>query len=200
MGLWTVQDRPEDFLGYIGVGQIVDYAEGEKLSLEYVRRIALETGNREAAEELAGIDPAYRAGSWYDDLTTQRRWLLAFGGVYRTAKSYRHELRMLLEAPEYSLADAAWWPLGSGNSLRRLWPELMEVDFFESAPRIDVPVYFLSGRYDYNAPAELTRAYYEGLDAPQGKRMIRFEESAHDVFFDQPEELAGVLARILEGV
>jgi pimeloyl-ACP methyl ester carboxylesterase len=76
----------------------------------------------------------------------------------------------------------------------------MEVDFFKSATRIDVPVYFLSGRYDYNAPAELTQAYFEGLDAPQGKRMIWFEESAHDVFFDQPEELADVLVRILGGV
>jgi pimeloyl-ACP methyl ester carboxylesterase len=200
LGLWTVQDRPEDFLGYIGVGQIVNYAEGEKLSLEYVRRIARETGNRKAADELAGIDPAYRTGEWYDDLMTQRRWLLAFGGVYRTADSYGHELRMLLEAPEYSLADAAWWPLGSGNSLRRLWTELMAVDFFDSAPRIGVPVYFLSGRHDYNAPSELTQAFYERLDAPRGKEMIWFEDSAHDVFFDQPEMLTDVLMDILREV
>jgi pimeloyl-ACP methyl ester carboxylesterase len=199
LGLWTVRDRPQDFLGYIGVGQIVDYGEGERISLEYVRRVARERGDDRAMEELAGVDPAYRSVGWYDELMTQRRWLLAFGGVYRMSDNYLHEMRMLFAAPEYSLVDAAWWPLGSGNSLRRLWPELMKVDFFESVPRIEVPVFFLSGRYDYNAPAELTRAYFERLEAPLGKRMIWFEQSAHDVFFDQGEELTAELLRIRRG-
>jgi pimeloyl-ACP methyl ester carboxylesterase len=199
LGLMTVRDHPEDFLGYIGASQVVNYAEGEKLSLEYVRRIARETGNRKAAEELAGIDPAYRSDDWYAQLIKERSWLLKFGGVYHTADNYQHEMRMLLGASEYSFLDFAWWPMGSDLSLRTLWPELMPLDFFESAPRIEVPVIFLAGRYDANAPSELTRAYFERLEAPNGKQWIWFEESAHDIFFDQPDKLVEELIRIKRG-
>jgi pimeloyl-ACP methyl ester carboxylesterase len=106
---------------------------------------------------------------------------------------------VLLGAPEYSFLDFAWWPMGSDASLRTVWPEWMNLDFSESAPRIEVPVVFLAGRYDYNAPTGLTQAYFERLQAPQGKRMIWFEESAHVIFFDQPDlvvnELAGIRGR-----
>jgi pimeloyl-ACP methyl ester carboxylesterase len=196
LGLMTVRDHPEDFLGYIGVSQMVNYAEGEKLSLEYVRRIALETNNRQAVEELARIDPAYRSDDWYDQLMRERSWLLKFGGVYHTADNYRHELRMLLAASEYSFLDFAWWPMGSDLSLRALWPELMRLDFFESAPRIEVPMVFLAGRYDYNAPTGLVQAYFERLQAPLGKRLIWFENSAHDIFFDQPDKLVEELTKL----
>jgi pimeloyl-ACP methyl ester carboxylesterase len=198
LGLLTVRDHPEDFLGYIGVSQVVNYAEGERLSLEYVRRIARETENRTAVEELERIDPAYRSGDWYADLTRERGWLLKFGGVYHTGDNYRHELRMLLGAPEYSFLDFAWWPMGSDLSLRTLWPELMSLNLFESVPRIEVPVFFLEGRLDANAPFELAQAYYERLLAPRGKRLIWFEESAHDIFFDQPDALVDALVGILQ--
>jgi pimeloyl-ACP methyl ester carboxylesterase len=199
LGLMTVRDHPEDFLGYIGVSQIVNYAAGERLSLEYVRRIARETNNRKAAEELAGIDPAYRSADWYPQLMLERGWLLKFGGVYRSADNYAHEMRMLLGASEYSFLDFAWWPTGSDLSLRTLWPGLMSLNLSDAAPRIEVPVFFLAGRFDANAPTELTQAFFERLQAPQGKQMIWFEESAHDIFFDQPDKLVEELTRIKRG-
>jgi pimeloyl-ACP methyl ester carboxylesterase len=199
LGLMTVRDHPEDFLGYIGVSQVVSYAEGERLSLAYARGIARETDNRKAVEELERIDPAYRSDDWYAQLMRERSWLLKFGGVYHTADNYRHEMRMLFGASEYSFLDFAWWPMGSDLSIRVLWPELMRLDFFESAPRIEVPVVFLAGRYDYNAPTELIQAYFERLQAPQGKHLIWFEESAHDIFFDQPDKLMEELTKMIRG-
>ncbi|MBN2084111.1 MAG: alpha/beta hydrolase [Anaerolineales bacterium] len=165
LGLRTVRVHPEDFLGYIGVSPLVNYAEGKRLSLEQVRRIARETNDRKAVEELAGNNPACRPDCWHAQLMRERSWLLKFGGVYHTADNYRHEMRMLLGASEYSFLDVAWRPMGSDLSLRTLWPEIMRLDFLESAPRIDVPVVFLAGRYDCNAPAGLTQAYFDRLQA-----------------------------------
>jgi len=91
--------------------------------------------------------------------------LLKIGGVYHTADNYRHDMGVLLGAPEYSFLDFAWWPMGSDASLRTVWPELM-------------------------------REYFERLDAPGGKRMTWFDESAHDIFFDQPQLLVEELIRI----
>ena len=196
LGLWTVHDYPADFYAYISVSQEVDYQAGERLSLAYVQQVARDTNNQAAMQDLAGIDPAYRTGDWYEQLMRQRKWLLAFGGVYQTANSYTHEVWMMLKAQEYSLIDCALWPLSSSKSLQTLWPELMRLNFFESVRQIDVPVYFLVGRHDYNAPFELTAAYYERLRALQGKYLIWFDDSAHDLFFDQPQAVLAELIKI----
>jgi pimeloyl-ACP methyl ester carboxylesterase len=45
---------------------------------------------------------------------------------------------------------------------------------------IEVPVYFLEGRYDYEAPAVLAERYFQLLKAPR-KELIWFERSAHFV-------------------
>jgi pimeloyl-ACP methyl ester carboxylesterase len=196
LGLWTIQDYPEDFHAFISVGQEVNYTEGEIISLAYVQKIAEDTNNQQAVEELANIDPSYKTKDWYAQLMAERKWLLAFGGVYHTTTNQNHEVNMLLNAQEYSFIDFALWPFGSRASLQTLWPELMQVNALVSIPRLDVPVYFLVGRHDFNAPFELTQAYYERLEAPQGKQIIWFENSAHDIFFDQPQELVNELVKI----
>ncbi len=59
-----------------------------------------------------------------------------------------------------------------------MWPELSAIDFFEQAPKLDVPVYFFTGRHDYNTPYEISQRYFEMLDAPH-KEYIWFEKSGH---------------------
>jgi pimeloyl-ACP methyl ester carboxylesterase len=196
LGLWTAHDYPDDFLAFISVSQVVDYQNGEKISLAYVQKVADDTHNQTAMQELANINPAYQSSDWYDQLMWERKWLLTFGGVYHSTNSYMHEVWMLLKAREYSFIDFCFWPISSNKSLQTMYPELMQINFFESVPRVDVPVYFLVGQYDYNAPSELTRAYFEGLQAPQGKQLIWFDDSAHDLFFDQPRAVVNELVKI----
>ena len=189
IGLALADRYPDDFFAYISVSQLVNVSEGERLSLEYVQRMAEETRDKRAVAELAGIDPAYHSGDWFRQLTFERNWLLHFGGVYHTTSSYSHEIWMMLKAHEYSLTEVALWPGRSSASLKQLWPELMAINFFEMVPTVHCPVYFFVGSYDYNAPGQLTQAYYNQLEAPAGKHLIWFGNSAHDLFFDEPGKL-----------
>lgn len=198
LGLSLAARYPADFAAFISVSQVVDYRAGEKLSLEYARESARRVGAAPAVAELASVDPAYTFPDWQAQLGTERKWLLAFGGVYHTTNSFSHELGMLLTAPEYSLLEAGLWPLGSSQSLGQMWPELMKVNFFDEVPALGCPVYFFVGRYDYNSPWALTEAYYQKLDAPAGKHLIWFENSAHDIFFDEPEQLTREVLAVLE--
>ena len=54
-------------------------------------------------------------------------------------------------------------------------------------PHLDVPTVFLAGRFDYKAPFELVEDYVADLEAPAGKRLVAFEESAHVVFLEERE-------------
>jgi pimeloyl-ACP methyl ester carboxylesterase len=198
IGLELAARYPQDFYAYIAVSQVVALAEGERLSLDYAREAARQAGNEKAIAKLAGIDPAYRSDDWFHQLVTERNWLLHFGGVYHTTNSYNHEIRMLLQAPEYSFFDFCLWPLASSRSLKQLWSEIMKVDFSTAVQELHVPVYFFAGRYDYNTPTQLVERYSLRLRDSAGKQLIWFENSAHDIFFDEPDRVVAETLAILE--
>jgi pimeloyl-ACP methyl ester carboxylesterase len=198
IGLPLAARYPQDLYAYIAVSQIVQPAEGERLSLERVRQAARQAGNTSASAELAAIDPSYRRPDWFQQISTERKWLLQLGGVYHTATSYSHEIGMMLKAREYSLAEFALWPGRSSASLKALWGQVMGVNFFKSTPAVGCPVYFFVGRYDDNVPGQLTAAYYAQLAAPAGKHLIWFENSAHDLFFDEPGPVVRETLNVLD--
>ncbi len=189
IGLSLVKRYPEDFLAYLAVSQEIEPAQAERISLEFTRQRAQQAGNQAAISELSGIDPAYASPDWYRQLMEERKWLLHFGGVYHTSNSYTHEIWLMLKAHEYSLAEVSLWPGRSSASLKQLWPEVMGVNFYETVPSLDCPVIFFVGRFDENAPAQLTKEYYQKLVAPARKRLVWFENSAHDIFYDEPQKL-----------
>ena len=92
---------------------------------------------------------------------------------------------MLLTCPEYTLRDIVGFfrmPVTS----KHIWPQLVDLDFFTQAPRLDVPVYLFTGRYDYQTPFEITERYFDILEAPH-KELIWFEDSAHVMVLSDPE-------------
>jgi pimeloyl-ACP methyl ester carboxylesterase len=63
-------------------------------------------------------------------------------------------------------------------------------------PRIDVPVILLQGRHDYVAPVSILEAYYQALQAPKGKQIIWFDESAHMPQWEEPGKFRDTLLTI----
>ncbi len=79
-------------------------------------------------------------------------------------------------------------------SFEKLWREIFyQSNLFEQAPRIDVPVYFLLGRYDWVVTAEVAQRYFGKLEAPRGKQLIWFEQSGHWPHFAEPEKYRDLL-------
>jgi pimeloyl-ACP methyl ester carboxylesterase len=197
-GLSLASRFPEDYSAYIAVGQVVDFSQGEKLSLEWVRQKAEADHNTQAISDLRSINPAYTDSDWSNQLSRERKWLLYYGGVYHTAKNYNHEMKMLFDAPEYSWLEKMLWPLGSSASLKSMWPSLMSFRFTDNLKQVDIPILFISGRYDMNVPAELSESFFQQLKAPGGKKWVWCEKSAHDVFYDEPDTLMQAILQMSE--
>jgi L-proline amide hydrolase len=66
-------------------------------------------------------------------------------------------------------------------------------------PVSKIPVFFFAGRYDYVTPGELAEDYFEMLEAP-AKRFIWFENSAHDVQYDEPDKFSQEIIRTAQEV
>ena len=73
--------------------------------------------------------------------------------------------------------------------------ELPETDLNEDIHKVEVPVYFLMGKYDFITPS--TKLFYEQLEAPD-KELIIFENSGHVPSLDEPKKFENELLRVFK--
>ncbi len=66
------------------------------------------------------------------------------------------------------------------------------IDFTTQATKLQVPVYFLEGRWDVNAMTSFVERYYQVLQAPH-KELIWFEKSGHTPMAYEPNKVVDVL-------
>ena len=182
LGVLTVQRHPELYHAYVGVGQAVDMREGERISYEWTLAQAQKAGDTRSVARLQAVGPPPYLGELRPKLMTQRRILGKYGGeVHGNPRGGMSTLlRGLLSSSEYSWPDRINVFRGIFLNMRLMWPKIMLIDLRVQASEIKVPVYFLEGRYDYEAPAVLAERYFQLLRAPR-KTLIWFEQSAHFV-------------------
>jgi pimeloyl-ACP methyl ester carboxylesterase len=81
----------------------------------------------------------------------------------------------------------------TGNTVR-LWNKVLVTDITVEVPKLDVPVYFLLGRYDYTTSYTLAKAYVKKLQAPL-KGFHTYEHSAHSPIFEGAEKTRTILRK-----
>lgn len=187
LGVWMVQREPDLFHAFIGTGQMVAFLENDLICYKFVLELANDRGNEKKIEQLInqGPPPYYGNGVALKEaafLTETFSYMNAdpaiTGGGFNTFED--------LAGPEYGLIDKVNWFRGALNTLGVVYPQLWEVDFREQAVQLDVPVYFLLGRHDVNAPPILAEQYYEVLEAPH-KEIIWFESSGHNPWVNESD-------------
>jgi pimeloyl-ACP methyl ester carboxylesterase len=80
-----------------------------------------------------------------------------------------------------------------------LWNTQLSTDLTKTVTRLEIPVYFLHGVYDYTVSYPLAKSYYEQLDAPL-KGFYTFTKSAHSPLFEEPTRMREMMqADVLTG-
>ncbi|WP_066498134.1 alpha/beta fold hydrolase [Abyssisolibacter fermentans] len=185
LGINAVHRYPEKFYAYIASGQIVDAQEGLKVAYQALLDEAKRQNNVEAIKELEQIGDVPRKNS--DDNLVQLKWVRQFGfGERNTSHLYEEscsdeEMQRIVQGVEFTC-----------NHMSDLFK--LSVNHIKE---IKVPVYFCSGRDDYQTPSLVVKKYCEKLIAPK-KDFIWFENSAHAPICDEPEKFKDVLLEILK--
>jgi pimeloyl-ACP methyl ester carboxylesterase len=79
------------------------------------------------------------------------------------------------------------------RSLEAMNDELLQLDLRDRVKELDVPVVVLIGAHDRQAPPAHAAEFLKGLSATK-KLMIRFENSAHNIPFEEPSAFNACLA------
>jgi pimeloyl-ACP methyl ester carboxylesterase len=189
VGARAVQERPDLYHAYIGLGQLVNGRRNEVLSYEWVVAEAERRDDQEALSLLRTVSPPYANN---DELGVQRRWLMAYGGSVFATDRAQAFLSPLLFGPEYTLANRLSFPGCFSSSINAIWGAIDGLDFPSQIPRLEVPVFFFTGRHDWNTPYPLVEEWAEVLEAPSVE-IVWFEESGHMIPMESPAKFQRAL-------
>jgi pimeloyl-ACP methyl ester carboxylesterase len=194
LGALAVARRPDLFHAFVGVGQAVNMAEGERASYAWALAAAERAGDAAGVAALRRIgEPPYPL-PLRKALTTQRRILGRHGGEVHGSRSGGMPtfLRALLSTTEYGWPERLDVFRGVFHAMDTLWPQILSLDLERQVPALGVPVFLLEGRHDWEAPSVLAARWFEKLEAPR-KELVWFERSAHFVNTEEPEAFHAVL-------
>lgn len=186
LGIFLVDKCPESYHAFIGTGQMVDFAETERLDYAKALEIAKSKGDNTLIEKLTanGVPPYYGK-----DVTWKSAVYLNYLSAYMAGNPEIHNpgyntLRDIA-SQEYGIIDKINFIRGIVNTFNHVYQQLYTTDLRKDYTKLEVPVYFFLGRHDVNAPTALAEEYVQILDAPD-KGIVWFEHSGHSPWINEP--------------
>jgi pimeloyl-ACP methyl ester carboxylesterase len=196
LGLWLAHEHPDLIYAYVGVGQVINFEQNEKVAYEDALRQARDHHNEQAVKELEMLAP-YPVGDLdFGKLSTAKRWENELLGPPPTSLDGFLTVTRIASTPGYSLRDDYSFFVGQLFSAKILLPELMKLDLDRLGRDFRVPIFFLQGRHDPYCRASLIWEYSQTINAPQ-KKFIWFEDSGHFPFFEEQQKFTDELLQRL---
>ena len=188
VGIKAAYQAPEKYIGYIGIGQVGDFWTGELESLEYCLSQAITQNNLWDAKAIESC----RESILNHRESFPRNFVWKYGGAVRLINEKEDLLIGLLINPEYNLLDAIRYAMGLLVSDNTLWKEIKQSNLPQEVPELQIPCYFVTGKYDYLTPIQNANNYLNTIIAPS-KDLIVFDNSAHFPQFEEKDDFFHLL-------
>ncbi|MBO0452914.1 alpha/beta fold hydrolase [Candidatus Enterococcus murrayae] len=198
LGIFMAKERPDLYHAFMGTGQMVAFEETEKIDYALALKLAKKNGDQKVVDTLRkNGEPPYYGRS----VTTQSAVYLNYLNqiMARNPEIQNAGFQTIrdLSAKEYGLLDKVNYLRGILQTFNQVYPQLYGIDLRKGYLKLEVPVYFLLGRHDMNAPVDLAEDYYDQLEAP-AKEIIWFEHSGHSPWINERERFVEVVRQIAE--
>lgn len=194
VGLAVAAKRPDLLHAYIGMGQLIDVKDNERVGMARTLEIARERGDEEAVRAIEALRPYPDSGPFTIEQADEWR---KYANRYGSLAGQRPDADFYFDStklcPLYTPQDRADWGTGSAFTVTTLWPRLADVSL-AGLNKLDVPVVLLLGRLDSTTPSQIAAVWLERLEAPS-RTLCWFENSGHLPMFEEPgRTLAALLS------
>ncbi len=197
LGIKTVEKYSELYHAYIGIGQVCNQLESERMAYDYLVAEAHKIGDTKTVEAFEAYDK-YAADFPSNEylLKVRTNSMNKYGvGIKHKDISMLDIALDLLYYRGYTFAEKVNYTRGMMFSLNNVFHKVIEDNLFESSTRFYVPVFIIQGKYDYQVSYQLAKEYLDLIDAPQ-KTFFTFEESAHSPNLEEPERFVEIMKEI----
>jgi pimeloyl-ACP methyl ester carboxylesterase len=201
IGIQAAARAPELYHAYIGVGQVANQLESEKLAYDTMLEQAIASGNEKMLRKLEAAPPTMTVPLPDAYMALRDTAMHALGvGTTRDMKSVVTGIFVpSWLSPVYTLSEKLHLWRGKWSPYSRsMWNQMLPVDMTAEIPQLDIPIYLMHGKYDYTVAYPLTKSYFQQLKAPL-KGFYTFENSAHSPFFEEPERFRMILKQDVLG-
>ncbi len=196
LGIHTVQRYPEFFRAYVGIGQVANQLQSEKDAYEYMLETAKKLRDNKLVKQLEKhtLIDAKSITMEYLKVRTLGMNKLGIGFTHRAPKVLKDLVWPLISSSEYTLGQKVNFLKGTIFSSKHLFQRVLAENFSETIPRLEIPVYMIQGKYDYQVSYKYAKEYFELLDAPI-KKFYTFKHSAHCPPIEQPVYFLEIIKR-----
>jgi len=200
IGIHAAARAPELYHAYIGVGQMSNQLQSEKMAYEYMLKKFRDAGDRKLVRKLEASPVNDYIPYEYLKLRDQAMHRLGIGTTRDMSSVITGMFIPSLVCREYTLKEKFnLWRGKAQSGVHPLWDEMITTDLSQQVNKGNIPVYFFHGIYDYTVSYPLAKKYFEALNAPL-KGFYTFEQSAHSPMFEEPDRVRKImLTNILTG-
>jgi pimeloyl-ACP methyl ester carboxylesterase len=202
IGIQAAAQTPELYHAYIGVAQMTNQLESERLAYEYMLEQYKKKGDKKMVRKLeaapvTGLDGTPAA---YLALRDKAMHSLGIGTTHDMKSIITGMFLPSLTCREYTLPEKInLWRAKASSGVSLLWDTILAADLAKQVPEINIPVYFFHGIYDYTVSYPLAKNYFEQIKAPM-KGFYTFGNSAHSPLFEEPVLVRRIIEKdILNG-
>jgi len=201
IGIKVAHRYPDKIHAYVGVAQVVNEYEQQKVSYSFLREQTEKSGDAPKQKSMKAIGPPpYDSPDEYLKMAGR---ITKYGG-FMHSKSMMDLLVLamsFLTSPEYSLSEGirTFRNKGFNFTIKAMWEELKNVNLAEEIRSVEVPVYFFEGRYDMTTPTVIVEDFYYNLKAEKGKKLFIFEYSGHMPMMEEKKRYEDLLINAVLG-
>lgn len=206
IGSKYAMNHPDKLHAYIGVGQVWNSLEGEKLATEKAIEAANNNGETTDATKIKEL---------YDkninDLKNGKLSLKDFSeyrsmttGKYLASKSsipFLKSIALGATSPNMEIDDLRWFLINSTDieTFENIYKDtLLKVFNFSIVnPKIDVPVAIIMGDEDWITPTALSEKYFDTIQSPS-KKLYIIDNAGHAPYFDNTKDFTKAVEEFLQ--
>lgn len=198
IGIQAASQAPELYHAYISMSQITSQLESEKLAYKYMLEQFASDGNRKMLRKLEQYSINEINTPSYKNFRDEPMHKLGIGTTHAMKSVISGIFLPVMLHEEYTLMEKVniWRGKFFTTKTADLWSKLVATDLTKKIIKIDIPVYFVHGIYDYTTSYSLAKDYFTEIEAPL-KGFYTFDQSAHSPLFEEPEKMQGVIEDIL---
>ena len=195
IGLKLAEKYPEDYYAYIGVDQIIDMQKSWDASMQWLKEQARIKKDSATLKQLQLIDNKDTSvcATVLNCFMSKYQILLKYEGVV-----YDSEISKEIEKAETMYDDYKGynWFDAFNYTAARMKGEAFITDI-SHIKDLEIPVYFMAGRHDWNLPGIVAENHLSIMNAPK-KKFIWFEKSGHEIPAEESEKFNQTIINIVK--
>ena len=201
IALREAERHPENYYAYIGMAQCVtDSYENDTLMYNFMKGVFESNSDKNRLKKLEDSVNHLDGGNikckdWYAYVNLLHD---AGGGTILNKTEFEGVVLPIITCKCYTLKEKINYVAGMKKyRTTPLAEELNDHDYRKSITSFDLPVFFISGEYDYNCPWELIEDYCGIIEAP-AKGFYKIPGSAHSPLWENPDATYDAMVEIKE--